>query len=57
MIGWSSSLRFPAVYITPKKGSETFAAGLTGLTDIFIDLLVISGMFSTITVCLTILIS
>jgi hypothetical protein len=57
MIGWSSSLRFLAIYITPRTGNETFTKGLMGLTDIFIDLLVISGMFSTITVCPTLLIS
>jgi hypothetical protein len=57
MIGWSSSLRFLAIYITPRTGSETFTAGLKVLTDIFIDLLVIPGMFSTITVCPKLLIS
>jgi len=57
MTGWSSSLRFLAIYITPRRGSETFTAGLKGLTDIFIDLLVISGILSTITVCPTLLIS
>jgi len=57
MIGWSSSLRYLAIYITPRAGSETFTGGLKGLTDIFIDLPVIPGMFSTITECPTLLIS
>jgi hypothetical protein len=46
-----ASLRFLAIYITARTGSKNFTAGLKGLTDIFIEILVIFGMFPTITVC------